>query len=60
MNNQQTKPIKQFFYCRSCQLDWPIEQLGKIIKSNNSKRCKSCCAHADAAREIAAQRSINP
>jgi len=48
-------PLKQFFYCVSCQMERPVDQLGKIINGNRSKRCKTCCAKADAARALIAK-----
>jgi hypothetical protein len=42
--------VKKTFHCRACQRDQPIENLGKIIPSNKSKRCQSCCDKAKAAK----------
>ena len=43
---------KQTFHCRSCNLFKPMDQLGKIVKGNNSKRCISCCEKAEAAKQL--------
>lgn len=43
------------FRCSSCQKLRKSEQLGKIVKPNNSKRCVFCCANADAARKLIKQ-----
>jgi hypothetical protein len=51
--------MKKLFYCASCQRDKPIEQLGKTIPSNRSKRCINCCEIADAQRARLAARSTN-
>jgi hypothetical protein len=42
--------MKKTFYCISCQREQHIEQLGKTIKINSSKRCKGCLERANAQR----------
>lgn len=49
--------MKKTFYCISCQRERPIEQLGKTIPSNRSKRCITCCDNAAAQRARLATRS---
>ncbi len=53
--NPTKPPLKKYFHCRSCGRDRPIEQLGKITKGNNSKRCQFYCANAMVARALIAQ-----
>jgi len=55
-DNGVNKPaLKQTFHCRSCNRHRPMEQLGKIMKGNRSKRCIDCCDKADAANLLIAK-----
>jgi hypothetical protein len=49
--------MKKTFYCISCQRERPIEQLGKTIPINRSKRCITCCENAAAQRARLTARS---
>jgi hypothetical protein len=38
--------MKKLFFCVSCQLDRPIEQLSFTHPKNKSRRLKACCERA--------------